>query len=116
MNLPDLSHMMKVGQLRYIQSVYETPECRNPDVLVKHLLSRLERWRSDLRGRTSLTKLRANPFYYYVLARTRYYDAVYIDTVCSNLSYVLNIGCGSDTRAYRFGHILKQRNVGIVEF
>ena len=36
MSLPNLSYMVSVGQLRYIQSAYEVPEHRNPDALIHH--------------------------------------------------------------------------------
>ena len=101
MNLPDLSYMMKVGQLRYIQSVYETAEYRNPDTLVGDLLPTLQRWGCDLRGRILLAKLRSQPFYYYVVARTKYYDAIFLEAICDDVNFIVNIGCGSDTRAYR---------------
>jgi methyltransferase (TIGR00027 family) len=115
MNLPDLSFMMKVGQLRYIQSVYETPDFRNPDTAVRDFLPALQRWRCDLRGATQIVRLRAQPFYYYVLARTKYYDAVFVDSICSGVRRILNIGCGSDTRAYRFGHLLQQKGIRVLE-
>jgi methyltransferase (TIGR00027 family) len=107
--------MMKVGQLRYIQSVYETAEYRNPDTLVRDLLPLIQRWGCDLRAMTMLARLRLQPFYYYVVARTKYYDAVFVDAICDKVAFVVNIGCGSDTRAYRFGHILKQKSIRVLE-
>ena len=115
MNLPNLSYMMNVGQLRYIQSVYETAEHRNPDLAVRDLLPMLQRWGGDLRGRLRLAKMRSQPFYYYILARTRYYDEVFFDAICDKADYIVNIGCGSDTRAYRFSHLLKQKGIRVLE-
>jgi methyltransferase (TIGR00027 family) len=115
MSLPDLSYMMTVGQLRYIQSRYETGQFRNPDALVGDLLPALERWGCDFRGRILLDRLRSQPFYYYVVARTQYYDSVFLDAIFDKADFIVNIGCGSDTRAYRFGHILRQKGVRVLE-
>lgn len=115
MKLPDLSYMMTVGQLRYIQSVYETGEYRNPDAFVRDILPTLQRWGCDVRGRILLAKLRSQPFYYYVIARTKYYDAVFVDAICDKVNYIVNVGCGIDTRAYRFGDVLRQKGIKVLE-
>jgi len=115
MKLPDLSYMMKVGQLRYIQAAYEAAEYRNPDILVRNLLSPSQRLGCYLRGRFLLSRLRARPFYYYVLARTRYYDSLFIDAIRDGATLIVNIGCGSDTRAHRFSADLKRQGVTVLE-
>jgi methyltransferase (TIGR00027 family) len=113
--LPDLSYMMTVAGLRYIQSIYEPTERRNPDRMVRELLTPWQRAGCIIRGSVALEKLRAQPFYYYVLARTRYYDGIYLDAVSNGVSRIVNIGAGSDTRAYRFADELKRRNVRVLE-
>lgn len=115
MNLPNLSHLMSVGQLRYIQSTYEAAEYRNPDLLVRDLLPVLQRWRCDVRGKMGLARLRARPFYFYVLARTRYYDDVFLGAVGDGTRFIVNVGAGSDTRAYRFGDVIRQKAVHVWE-
>lgn len=115
MGLPNLSYMMKVGQIRHIQAQYEIPGARNPDTLVRHLLTPRERFACAVRGRFLLGKLRANPFYYYVLARTRYYDALFEQAIADGHRFILNIGCGGDTRAYRWRDQLKKSDVIMVE-
>ncbi len=107
--------MMRLSQLRYIQSAYEVAQFRNPDTLAGDLLSWLERRVCDLRGSMMLSRLRAQPFYYYVLARTLYYDAVFVDAIYRDFGYIINIGCGGDTRAYRFAHLLKQNGLRVLE-
>jgi len=52
--LPDLSYMMTVAGLRYIQSIYEPPERRSPDGLVGELLTPWQRMNLNLRARVSL--------------------------------------------------------------
>ena len=113
--LPNRSSTMYVGKLRYIQSVYEVPEYRNPDTLVRDFLPPVLRCLCMLQAKMQLSKLRSSPFYYYLIARTIYYDKVFIDTMCSNIKYIINIGCGSDTRAYRFIQDLKQNEINVLE-
>lgn len=115
MPLPNLSHMVYVGQLRHIQAAYEAPEYQNPDRLIHHFLSGAQLLNCRLRGRLALRRLRKNPFYYYVLARTRYYDEVFASAIASGVQNILNIGCGSDTRAYRFADQLRAARVNCVE-
>jgi methyltransferase (TIGR00027 family) len=113
--LPDLSYMMTVAGLRYIQSVYEPPERRNPDHMVRDLLTPWQRMGCDLRARISLGTLRVQPFYYYVLSRTHYYDDVYRNAVADGITQIVNIGAGSDTRAYRFADELRKSDVRVLE-
>jgi methyltransferase (TIGR00027 family) len=113
--LPDLSNSISIAKSRFIQSVYETPEYRNPDTLVGHLLPAPLRWLSILQGKIQLSKLRQYPFYYYLLARTKYYDEVFTDAICNNIAYIINIGCGTDTRAYRFAAELKLNRIKVLE-
>lgn len=115
MNLPNLSHMMNVGALRYIQARFESPQYRNPDDAVGAFLSLQQRLGCALRGRLFMPRLRSGPFYHYVLARTRYYDEVFLDAIYGGVGCIVNIGCGSDTRAYRFAHILRQKGVTVIE-
>jgi methyltransferase (TIGR00027 family) len=115
MKLPNLSYMMSVGELRYIQSYFEKPEYRNPDSEVGAFLTLSKRIRCMLRGTMLLSRSRADPFYYYVLARTRYYDQVFCDAVHDSLKTIVNVGCGSDTRAYRFARQLREEGVTVLE-
>jgi len=115
MRLPNLSFLARVGQVRAIQSRYETPENRNPDHMAVRLLPGGKRLECAVRGRWFLNRLRAEPFYAYLLARTRYYDQVFLDAVDRGVDHILNLGCGGDTRAYRFEALLKARGVGVVE-
>src|SRR5437016_10304251 len=115
MGLPNLSKSMDIARLRYIQSIHESPERRNPDTLVRHFIPILARLRTAWLGRQELSKLRADPFYYYLVARTHYYDQVVNDAVADGVQQIVNVGCGSDTRAYRFKHLLRSQGVHILE-
>jgi methyltransferase (TIGR00027 family) len=115
MALPNLSKSMDIAHLRYIQSIHESPQRRNPDALVRHFIPILARLRTAWLGGKELSKLRADPFYYYLVARTKYYDQVVKEAVSSGLQQIVNVGCGSDTRAYRFARLLCSKNVKVLE-
>jgi methyltransferase (TIGR00027 family) len=115
MALPNLSNSLSVGRLRYIQSVRESAERRNPDTLVRYFLPVRERWRSAWLGRQALAQLRALPFYYYLVARTKYYDSIFTGAVAEGVRRIINVGCGSDTRAHRFERELRRDGVGVLE-
>jgi len=115
LTLPNLSNSVGVAKLRYIQAIYETPEYRNPDTLIGDFLPPPVRWLSMLQAKMQLSKLRSYPFYYYLIARTKYYDEVFTDAISSNIDYIINIGCGTDTRAYRFAEDLKNKRITVLE-
>jgi len=115
MTLPDSSFLVTVGQLRYIQAHWEPAESRNPDALVGAFLSPGQRLACRVKGALFLGRLRANPFYHYLLARTRYYDGLFLDAVREGVSCIVNIGCGTDTRAYRFARLLEAKRITVLE-
>lgn len=115
LSLPNLSNSVRVAKLRYIQSIGETPEYRNPDTLAQHFLPAPLRWLSMLQARVQLRTLRGYPFYYYLIARTKYYDQVFLNAIYSNINCIINIGSGTDTRAYRFAAELEQRGIEVLE-
>jgi methyltransferase (TIGR00027 family) len=111
----EFSNSMEVAERRYIQSIHERSELQNPDRLVGQFLPLLRRWRCRWLNQRSIAALQADPFYYYLLARTRYYDTVFLNAITANVQYIINVGCGTDTRAYRFGQALKQKGVEVLE-
>ena len=115
MRMPNLSFMVRVSQLRAIQARYEEPDCRNPDDAAVRLLSFAQRFSCMVRGRLFLGRMRAQPFYPFLLARTRYYDRVFLDAIEAGVGSIVNIGCGSDTRAERFRLGLTQRGIQVLE-
>jgi methyltransferase (TIGR00027 family) len=115
MKLPNLSYMMSVGELRYIQSRFEKGAAKNPDGLVGGFLPWSKRLSCWVRGALLLPKLRANPFYAYLNARTKYYDQVFGGALERSITRIVNIGCGSDTRAQRFAEALRAHRVEVLE-
>jgi len=106
---------MQVAQLRYIQSIHESPERRNPDELVRRFLPLIERLRLRWMSPEDLQRLRAEPFYYYLVARTQHYDRVFSEAPSKGLQQIVNIGCGTDTRAHRFGAVLRSNDMTVLE-
>jgi len=115
MNLPDSSYSNTVGRWRYIQSIHETSEHRNPDHLVGHFLPLLERWNAKWLSQRNLNFLRSHRVYYYLIARTRYYDQVFLDAIARDAQYIINVGCGTDTRSYRFVNELERKGTRVCE-
>jgi methyltransferase (TIGR00027 family) len=115
MPIPNLSKSLDVAQLRHIQSVNESPQLRGPDTLVRYMLPTLLRLRSACIRRSELSRLRRDPFYYYLVARTRYYDQAFTQAVSHGVERILNVGCGTDTRAYRFRTLLCEHHVRVLE-
>lgn len=109
------SNSTYVAECRYIQSVHETSELQNPDSYVRHFLPALRPWRLAWLSQSKLAALRSDPFYYYLVARTKYYDEVFLDGISDNVQCIINVGCGCDTRAYRFEHELKEKGVQVLE-
>jgi methyltransferase (TIGR00027 family) len=106
---------LAVAERRYIQSIHERPELMNPDRLVGHFLPSLRKWRCQWLSQRRIATLQADPIYYYLLARTRYYDSVFLNAIAAHVSYIINVGCGTDTRAYRFQPALKQKGIRVLE-
>jgi methyltransferase (TIGR00027 family) len=115
MRLPDSSNAFYVAFLRYLQSIHEAPPRRNPDNLVRHFIPPLRRWRAKWLGTQRLERLRADPFYLYLAARTRYYDQVFTAAIADGVRQIIAVGCGSDTRAYRFRQSLLDHKIHVLE-
>lgn len=106
---------MYVARLRYIQTIHESPERRNPDTQVRHFIPLLQRLQAAWLGQKELSRLRSDPFYYYLVARTQYYDQVIRDAISEGVERIVGVGCGSDTRAYRFRDQLCGQGIKVLE-
>jgi methyltransferase (TIGR00027 family) len=115
MPIPNLSNSLYVARLRHIQSIHEPPQRRGPDTLVRYFLPILQRVRAAYISKSALSRLRTDPFYYYLVARTKYYDQVLTEALSNGVERILSVGCGSDTRAYRFEKLLRSQNVRVLE-
>lgn len=115
MRVRSFSNSVFTAELRYIQSIHERAELRNPDVLAGQFLPVIRRWRFAWLGQDSLARLRSDPFYYYLVARTKHYDEVFLKAIADDVKYIVNVGCGTDTRSHRFARLLKQNRVKVLE-
>jgi methyltransferase (TIGR00027 family) len=115
MKIRGFSNLIYVAELRYLQSLHEQPELENPDRLVGEFLPQLRRSRCRRLSQRRMAILRTDPLYYYLLARTKYYDAVFLNAITAQVQYIINVGCGTDTRAYRFENALTRNGVRVVE-
>ncbi len=115
MALPDMSNSMYVAKLRYIQTIHEPAERRNPDTMVRHFMPFKVRLQTRWMGKDDLSKLRSDPFYYYLLARTKYYDQVVGGAFGAGIERFVMVGCGSDTRSYRFRETIQNKGIKVLE-
>lgn len=109
------SNSMVVAELRYIQSVRESKEFRNPDTWVWKFIPMFRRWQCAWLSARKLADLRADPFYYYLLARTEYYDKLFLNAIEDDVRFIVNVGCGTDTRPYRFKDALEGKGIKVLE-
>ena len=115
MKLPNLSYLGTVSTIRYMQNRFESPEARNPDDSAGLFLSAWSRTRSAIKFAGLANFIRKNPWYWYVLARTFYYDDLFLSAVFSRFSGIVNIGCGADSRSLRFRRFIDARNISVAE-
>jgi methyltransferase (TIGR00027 family) len=113
--MPNASKSMHVAHVRYFQSRYEAAGYVNPDTFVGQLIPARQRWWTAWHAKRERKRLRAEPFYYYLLARTRHYDDVVTEAVEGGIDRMAVVGCGSDTRAYRFRQLLAERRIKVLE-
>lgn len=116
MNLPNLSNMLAIGQLRHIQAKYEVGPLTGPDELAVEFLTWQQRLEAFVKYHVLRPRLHKNAFYYYVFARTTYYDDVFLAAINEPaIAQIINIGCGGDTRSHRFASELRETSTNICE-
>ena len=106
---------MDVASLRHIQAIHEPPDRRNPDTMAGRFIPMLRRLHTAWLGHEELSRLRSSPFYYYLVARTRYYDEVVSDAIADGVQRLVMVGCGSDTRPYRFEDLLCRKDIKVLQ-
>lgn len=115
MALPNLSNLNYVAWMRYVQTLHERGDLVNPDSLAGNFLGLRDRWRARRLSAANLDNLRRDPFYFYLLARTKHYDQMLVEAVERGVRRVVGIGVGSDSRAYRFAAMLRHAGVSVLE-
>ncbi|MGO8754164.1 MAG: class I SAM-dependent methyltransferase [Gallionellaceae bacterium] len=106
---------MGTAHYRHIQSLHESNDRRNPDILAGALMIPEEREQCFRISAEALMKMRKTPYYFYLIARTKFYDQLVLDAVAAGVRRVLIVGAGFDTRFYRFGGHLAAYGVEVAE-
>lgn len=109
------SNLAATARLRHIQSLHENADLRNPDILAGALMTEADRQECRQLGAEALAVLRKRPYYYYLAARTKFYDQLVLDAVADGIRRILILGAGFDTRLYRFGGHLAAFDVEAAE-
>lgn len=113
--LTDLSNLADTARIRHIQWLHESDDRRNPDNLAGELMTaEIRKQCFELNG-AALMKMRKNPYYYYLVARTKFYDQLLLDAIEAGVRRVLIVGAGFDTRLYRFGEHLAAQGIEVAE-
>ena len=101
-----------VGYLRYLQNRRETGVRKNPDGHVRFFLKTNVKLAAMW---TDIARHRRDAFYHYLLARTKFYDEVFLNAISDGVRQIFIVGAGTDTRAYRFNHERLRHHVSIFE-
>ncbi|CAL1240031.1 class I SAM-dependent methyltransferase [Candidatus Methylocalor cossyra] len=113
--LASFSNLGSTAYKRHIQSLHEHGDRRNPDILAGAFLAAEEREACLRLDSESLAKMRQDPYYYYLVARTKFYDQLLLDALASGIRRVLIVGAGFDTRFYRYGGHLAAQGAELAE-
>ena len=65
----------------------------------------------DSQVRDSIKKVIPKGMYEYVISRTKYFDGVFVDAIKHNMSQVVFLGAGFDSRPYRFNELLDNTKI-----
>ncbi|WP_157199330.1 class I SAM-dependent methyltransferase [Methylomonas koyamae] len=113
--MSDLSNLADTARIRHIQWLHESGDCRNPDNLAGELMTSKVRKECFKLNSEAIAKMRKNPYYYYLVARTKFYDQLLLNAVATGVHRILILGAGFDTRLYRFGEQLAKRGIEVAE-
>jgi hypothetical protein len=96
-SLSDLSNLVDTARIRHIQTLHESEDRRNPDILAGALMTAEVREQCFGLNAEAIMKMRKNPYYYYLTARTKFYDQLLLEAVVAGVRRVLIVGAGFDT-------------------
>lgn len=110
---PREQHMLsRISYLRHVQHVREKGGRKNPDKYAGKFITALEKFLARIED---IERVRSNPLFHYLLARTRLYDKALRDAIEADYKQVFMIGVGGDTRSFRFCDALDRANVRVIE-
>ncbi len=104
---------MGVAFLRAVAALDEREEIRGGDDLAEVFL--IEQWRGALKDRTIRESIARKVLfpgaYEYILARTAFIDGIVKDALQNNISQIVFLGAGYDSRPYRFKNLINQTTI-----
>ena len=103
---------MGVTVWRALAAVDEREEIRGNDFMAEIFLSDNVKatLKNTIRARKMLTT-QTPGMYEYIISRTAYFDNIYEKALRDNISQVVFLGAGYDTRPYRFKHLIKDTKI-----
>lgn len=101
-----------IASLRALSNYESNEEIRTNDNLAEIFIPE-DRKNSFLNNdsREMIKKSLPPGLYEYVIARTKYFDAIFIEALANNIDQVVFLGAGFDTRPYRFNHLIKNTKI-----
>jgi methyltransferase (TIGR00027 family) len=104
---------MLVAFCRALAAKDEREEIKGPDDLAELFLT--EEGRQPLINKSSRTwaiqNLVTAPLYGYFMARTAYLDQVFKESLAAEISQIVLLGAGYDTRAYRYRDLIRRTRI-----
>jgi methyltransferase (TIGR00027 family) len=65
----------------------------------------------DSNSREMIKKAIPKGMYEYVIARTKYFDYIFIESLKNNIEQIVFLGAGYDSRPYRFSHLIENASI-----
>ena len=104
---------MTVTFCRALAAKDEREEIKGPDYLAEHFLT--EEGKKPLKDSASrkwaIQQLLTSPMYGYFISRTAFIDNIFKKYLSENISQIVFLGAGYDTRAYRFRNLLGKTKI-----
>lgn len=113
--LSKFSNLAGTAFKRHIQSLHESGDRRNPDILAGALLSAERQQQARQLQPEALEAMRRDAYYHYLTARTKFHDQALLDAVADGIRRIMIVGSGLDTRFHRFGGHLAALDVRVAE-
>jgi methyltransferase (TIGR00027 family) len=102
---------MGVATARALAAIDEREEIRGNDFMAEIFLpDNVKAFLKDINMREMIAN-QTPGMYEYIMARTSYFDNIYENALRENISQVLVLGAGYDTRPYRFKDLIKDTRI-----
>lgn len=100
------------ASLRALSNYEENEKMRSNDYFAEIFLPDERRTPlNDKNARAMIKKAIPKGLYEYVIARTKYFDNVFIEAAKNNIDQVVFLGAGYDSRSYRFSDLITKTKI-----